>query len=56
MAVKVDEDACIGCAACEGTCPQGVLEVEDKCVVAQPDDCIECGACVDVCPVNALSL
>jgi len=29
MQFRVDQEACVGCGACEGTCPE-VFEVTDK--------------------------
>ena len=56
MAIKVNADTCVGCAACIGTCPVEVLEMKDGKAVYKGDGCIECGACVSACPVEALSL
>jgi len=57
MAIKVDQQKCVGCQACIGVCPVQVLEMRDdgKCHY-KGDGCIECGACVGVCPVEALKL
>ena len=39
---------CIGCAACESVCPQGIgIDMTER------DRCIACGACVNVCPEEA---
>lgn len=57
MAIKVDEEKCVGCGSCVGTCPVEVLEMKDDGKVHyKGDGCIECGACVSSCPVEALSL
>ncbi len=56
MAIKVNADTCVGCAACIGTCPVEVLEMKDSKAVYKGEGCIECGACVSACPVEALSL
>ena len=55
MAVIVNEDECIACAACADACPTEALSVDD---VAKVDEetCIDCGACVGTCPIEALSL
>ncbi len=56
MAVKVDQDTCIGCGACTGVCPTGAiaLNADGKAECAE-DTCIDCGACVGTCPVSAIS-
>ena len=55
MAVKVDQDTCIGCGACVGTCPAVALDFnEDGKAECNTDVCIGCLACTGVCPVNAI--
>lgn len=56
MAVKVDTNTCIGCAACVGTCPVQALSMNNDKAKVDPNICVDCGACVGVCPVGALSL
>ncbi|MBP2657326.1 MAG: carE 7 [Firmicutes bacterium] len=52
MAVKVTEE-CIGCGACEPSCPFGAIEIQDsKAVITEV--CTQCGACIDICPVSAI--
>ena len=55
MAVKIDTDSCIACAACVDACPVDALSVNETAEV-NADECIECAACVSSCPVEALSL
>ena len=56
MAVKVDQETCIGCGACVGTCPVGTLDYIDEGQAAcDSDTCISCLACVGTCPVEAIS-
>ena len=45
MAVTIDKDACIGCAACVGGCPVGALSMDG-------DGKSEC---VGTCPVGAIT-
>ncbi len=53
--LKVDSTICIGCGACEESCPFGAISVEDGCAVVG-DNCTLCGTCVDVCEVEALHI
>lgn len=54
MAVIVNQKECIGCGACEPSCPFGAIMMEDgKAVITET--CTQCGACISVCPVNAIS-
>lgn len=56
MAVVIDKETCVGCAACIDTCPVEALEmVEDKAVVNE-EACVDCGACIDACPVGSITL
>ena len=57
MPVKVDQELCVGCGACEATCPVGAIKLNDV-GKAEVDEsvCVECGACAGGCPVEALSL
>ena len=50
----VDKDACIGCGACEGTCPVGAIVATDDGKFAINDSCVDCGACEGGCPVSAI--
>ena len=56
MAVVIDRDTCIGCAACVGGCPVGALSMDDEAKsVCDGGTCIDCGACIGTCPVSAIS-
>lgn len=55
MAFKIDQDQCISCGACEGTCPtQAIVPDADKFMIV-PEKCTDCGACADVCPVTCIT-
>ena len=43
MAYKIT-DGCIGCGACEGTCPVGAISNDGSVCVIDADTCMECGA------------
>ena len=61
MRAIVDEDTCIGCAACEGECPE-VFEMNDDGIAAVTVDEVPAGAeesCQEAaagCPVEAISI
>ena len=56
---KINHDLCIGCGACEGSCPK-VFKVEEdgKAHVIDNSSCdsCDCQQVVDNCPVQAISL
>ena len=61
MKAFVDKDTCIGCAACEGVCPE-IFSIEDDGLavaidLAITDDLMESAneAC-EGCPVGAISI
>ncbi|TDT70643.1 4Fe-4S dicluster protein [Hypnocyclicus thermotrophus] len=50
----IDKETCIGCGACEGTCPvSAISEADGKYEISEA--CIDCGACAGVCPVEAIA-
>jgi Fe-S-cluster-containing hydrogenase component 2 len=51
----VDQDTCVGCAACVSVCPTSAISVNDGKASVDKDVCVECGACVSTCPVEAIS-
>lgn len=50
----IDGGTCIGCGACEGTCPVSAISIVDGKAVVKEETCVECGACVSSCPVSAI--
>ncbi len=52
--VVLDKKKCVGCQACVGFCPRGVMRKAPD--VITPFKCIACGACVRACPEGALEL
>ena len=61
MAMYIDCDECISCAACEPECPVEAISEGDDCFIIDPDVCVECEGhfdspqCVEVCPVDCIS-
>lgn len=54
MMTKVDEDTCIGCGACEATCPEGFELKDGKAKVKDGKaPCIK--DAISGCPVDAIS-
>lgn len=51
--VKVLEDVCIGCGACEGACPTGAISVDGTAKVDH-ENCVGCLTCTMACPVEAI--
>lgn len=57
MSFKVLEERCIGCGACDFTCPTGALVKTDSFLglfAIEPFTCDDCGRCVDKCPERAI--
>jgi formate hydrogenlyase subunit 6/NADH:ubiquinone oxidoreductase subunit I len=53
-------DECIGCGACEDTCPVEAIFPQSQYgkgwfFIILAESCTDCGACVDSCPVDAIS-
>lgn len=59
MKFKVDQEECIGCGACEGTCPEVFELVDDKSHVKLdpvPEEYREAAlSAEDGCPADAIS-
>ncbi len=57
MAIKINEDTCIGCGLCASMCEE-VFEMDDntmkaKVKVQKDDPCVQ--ESIDSCPVDAIS-
>lgn len=56
IAQKDIRDKCIGCGACEASCPKGIIKISPdktgfyKAEITDTCGCIACGKCAAVCP------
>jgi iron only hydrogenase large subunit-like protein len=53
-ALKVMEDACIGCSHCMMVCPTEAIRIREGKAIIFENKCIDCGSCYKVCPVSAI--
>lgn len=57
IAYMDDEDACVGCGACEEICPfRKSIKVVDGKAVVDNERCHGCGNCVTHCPTGAIKM
>ena len=53
--MKIDQTKCVGCCACQGSCPAGAIEyIDGKCKIDETK-CVNCGTCASVCPMQAIN-
>lgn len=53
-ALRVNEDACVGCSHCISVCPTEAIRIWNGKAVIDENKCVDCGECARVCPVNAI--
>lgn len=51
----IDKETCIGCGACEATCPVAAISADTDGKYEIADACIDCSACAGSCPVEAIT-
>ena len=60
MALKIDADECVNCAACEPLCPNQAISHDENTFMIDAKACTECegfhdsSQCVLVCPVDCI--
>ena len=56
--VSVNQDKCVGCAACIDACPAKILDmVDDKCeVTGDAAECLGCETCIGMCPNDCFNI
>ncbi|MDL2207062.1 DUF362 domain-containing protein, partial [Eubacteriales bacterium OttesenSCG-928-N13] len=52
----VDQIKCIGCGKCAESCPQHIIEMNDRKADIHLSKCISCFCCQEMCPVKAISV
>jgi len=55
MKPELDDDKCMRCGACVGSCPVNAIFLKEFTLDIN-DDCTECGMCVKICPIHALDI
>jgi len=53
-ALKIVDEACIGCSLCMRVCPTEALRIHDGKAHLIEDRCVDCGECFRNCPVHAI--
>jgi ferredoxin len=56
FSVKVDPEACTGCATCMERCQFGALSLVDNISYVNQKRCVGCGQCTMSCPSKAITL
>jgi ferredoxin len=54
MRIEVNQNKCLRCGLCVGSCPENAIFLREVELVFN-DDCVFCGTCVRLCPVGALT-
>lgn len=53
-ALKIVNEACIGCTHCMDVCPTSAIRVKEGKAVINKNACVDCGMCLKSCPVGAI--
>lgn len=47
---------CVGCGACEKSCPVNAIVIKDRKAVIDRAECIKCFCCQELCPIHAIEI
>ena len=57
VAVKIIDEACVGCRLCTQVCPSGALSMKGKLAVLDEPRCVGCMKCIEQClPYGAIEM
>lgn len=57
LAIRVIDDACVGCNQCINVCPSGALSLQNKIAVLDEPRCVGCMKCAEQCiPYGAIEI
>ena len=53
--MKVNNELCLRCGACVGSCPTNSVFLHETAFIKFLPTCTECGLCAVICPVGSIS-